>query len=164
MASTSSAYFPLATEQPYTGGQDPATGTANSGPGSGDGTIEGASGTSDGSVQISRGALVAIIIVVVIIAILGISTSVLFYVAKKREWTIKETLRRSARKVVTALTPRRSEFPKSVKESSGRSRGGRGMKLNDVPPTPRIKPEHLELDLEKGANTTRPKRGNFSRK
>lgn len=90
-----------------------------------------------------------------------VATSVLFYVAKKREWKIRETIRRSARKVVTALTPRRTEFPKPVKESSsgGPSRGGR-RKLNDVPPTPRLKPE----DLEKGIENADRKRSNFSRK
>lgn len=58
----------------------------------------------------------------------------LFFVAKKREWTIRETLRRSARKVVTALTPRsRSEFPRELKD--------------EVPPTPRIRKEDLEKGL-----------------
>lgn len=85
-----------------------------------------------------------------------VASSVLFFVAKKREWTVKETLRRSARKVVTALTPRRSEFPKSVKESGGRSR------RDDVPPTPRIRPEYL--DLEKGLDKSKKKRTNFGRK
>ncbi|KAL2264873.1 hypothetical protein VTJ83DRAFT_7383 [Remersonia thermophila] len=109
-----------------------------------DGTSAGASGTSTGGVTLSPGALIAIIVVVVVVALAGIATSVLFYVAKKREWTVKETLRRSAKKVVTALTPRRTEFPRSVKE-------GRSGKLDDVPPTPRIKPEHL--DLEKGQSS-----------
>jgi hypothetical protein len=54
------------------------------------------------------------------------------------------------------LTPRRSEFPKSVKESGGRSR------LDDVPPTPRIRPEYL--DLEKGLDKPKKKRANFGRK
>lgn len=124
-----------------------------------DGNIEGASGTSAGGVALSRGALIAIIVVVVLVALLGIATSTLFFVAKKREWTVKETLRRSARKVVTALTPRRSEFPKSVKESSGQ--GGRA-RFDDVPPTPRIKPEYL--DLEKGLEKPKKKRPNFGRK
>ncbi|KAK0671990.1 hypothetical protein QBC41DRAFT_314437 [Cercophora samala] len=110
-----------------------------------DGSLAGASGTSSGGITISRGALVAIIVVVVVVALAGIASSVLFYVAKKREWTVKETIRRSARKVVTALTPRRSEFPRSVKEG----RGGGRVKLDDVPPTPRLTPERLE-DLEKG--------------
>lgn len=111
--------------------------------------------------------MIAIIIVVSIVAFCGIGSSVLFYVAKKREWKIRETIRRSARKVVTALTPRRSEFPKHVKESRSRSDGR--VRLDDVPPTPRLRPE----DLEKGLGTTRTKRvdtspkskrSNFSRK
>ncbi|KAK3303521.1 uncharacterized protein B0T15DRAFT_496068 [Chaetomium strumarium] len=124
-----------------------------------DGSVAGASGTSTGGMVLSSGALAAIIVVVVLVALVGIASMVLFWVAKKREWTVKETLRRSARKVVTALTPRRSEFPKSVKESSGR--GGRS-RLDDVPPTPRIKPEYL--DLEKGLEKPKKKRANFSRK
>jgi len=83
---------------------------------------------------------------------------VLFYLAKKREWKVRETIRRSARKVVTALTPRRTEFPKSVKEGSGRSKGR--MRLDDVPPTPRL-PE----DLEKGlGGKSKRKLGAFGRK
>ncbi|KAK4134928.1 hypothetical protein BT67DRAFT_347338, partial [Trichocladium antarcticum] len=124
-----------------------------------DGSSAGAAGTSNSGLILSRGALIAIIVVVVGVALVGIATSVLFFVAKKREWTVKETLRRSARKVVTVLTPRRSEFPRSVKESTGR--GGR-TRLDDVPPTPRIKPEYL--DLEKGPDKPRKKRVNFSRK
>jgi hypothetical protein len=90
-----------------------------------------------------------------------VSTAVLFYIAKKREWKIRETIRRSARKVVNALTPRRSEFPKSVKEFGGDSRGR--TRIDDTPPTPRIKPG----DLEKGDSTVdKPgkKRSNSIRK
>ncbi|KAK4043137.1 hypothetical protein C8A01DRAFT_43918 [Parachaetomium inaequale] len=122
--------------------------------GSIDGSSAGAAGPSSGGVVLSHSALVAIIVVVVVVAVFGIASSALFFVAKKREWTVRETIRRSARKVVTVLTPRRSEFPKSVKE--GRSR------LDDVPPTPRIKPEYL--DLEKGLDKPKKKRANFSRK
>ncbi|KAK4201104.1 hypothetical protein QBC40DRAFT_278852 [Triangularia verruculosa] len=124
-----------------------------------DGSLAGASGTSSGGITISKGALVAIIVVVVVVALVGIASSVLFYVAKKREWTVKETIRRSARKVVTVLTPRRSEFPRSVKEG----KGGR-VRLDDVPPTPRLTPERLE-DLEKGLEAkNKKKKLNFSRK
>ncbi|EGS19912.1 uncharacterized protein CTHT_0044050 [Thermochaetoides thermophila DSM 1495] len=106
-----------------------------------DGSAAGASGSSSGGIHISRGALIAIIVIVIVVASFGIATSILFYIAKRREWTVKETLRRSAKKVVDALTPRRTEFPKSVKESMGRG---------DVPPTPRIKPEYFDEDVEKG--------------
>ncbi|KAK2003475.1 hypothetical protein LX36DRAFT_651069 [Colletotrichum falcatum] len=82
--------------------------------------------------------------------------AILFYVAKKREWKIRETMRKSARKVVTALTPRRAEFPRSVKESSSppRSYRGRAKLADDVPPTPRVRPE----DLEKGLAQAESKR------
>ncbi|KAK3941673.1 hypothetical protein QBC46DRAFT_98927 [Diplogelasinospora grovesii] len=163
MAATSTGYFPLATEDPYTG-PDSSTPT--------DGSAAGASGSSqNSSFQLSRGGLIAIIVVVVFVTVFGIGSAVLFFVAKKREWKVRETMRKSMRKVVTALTPRRSEFPKSVKESSGGGRGGGRSKLNDVPPTPRI-PKHL--DLEKGSSTgslddnkpaaKKSKFANFSRK
>jgi hypothetical protein len=79
-----------------------------------------------------------------------VSTAVLFYLAKKREWKVRESIRRSARKVVTALTPRRSEFPRSVKESSGRSSRGR-VRLDEVPPTPKLRPEDIEKGLAKSS-------------
>jgi len=152
MATTTSNYFPLATADPYSGGQDAAPGTVgSSGDSAAANNAAGASGTSNDGFQISRGAIIAIIVVVVVVAIFGIASTVLFYLAKKREWKVRETLRRSARKVVTALTPRRTEFPRSVKdESLARTRGGGRSKRDDVPPTPRLKPE----DLEKGMRTS----------
>lgn len=73
-------------------------------------------------------------------------------IAKRREWTIKETIRRSAKKVATALTPRRTEFPDWVKDSdsmasSKSSKRGRPQINNDVPPTPRLRPEDVEKGL-----------------
>ncbi|KAK1755705.1 hypothetical protein QBC47DRAFT_413443 [Echria macrotheca] len=160
MASATSSAFPLATEHPFTGG-DASAGSAGSS--DIDGSVAGASGASAGALELSRGGLIAIIVVVCVIGIIGIASTVLFFIAKKREWTMRETIRRSARKVVTALTPRRTEFPKSVKDSMGR--GGRMNKLDDVPPTPRFKPS----DLEKGIGNRSESRGsdkriNFSRK
>lgn len=49
--------------------------------------------------------------------------------------------------MVTALTPRRSEFPKSVKQQQAKSRGGRARFDDEIPPTPRLKPEDLEKGL-----------------
>jgi len=76
---------------------------------------------------------------------------------------MRETIRRSTRKVVNALTPRRTEFPKSVKESMGR--GGKMNKLDDIPPTPRFKPNDLEKGLESRSDSRgSERRTNFSRK
>lgn len=69
MATTTTSAFPLATEDPYTGGQDASAGSANSG-----GAVDdaaGASGGTSGAVELSHGALVAIIVVVVVVAIGG---------------------------------------------------------------------------------------------
>ncbi|KAI0601147.1 hypothetical protein F4775DRAFT_480963 [Biscogniauxia sp. FL1348] len=142
---TSTGSFPLSTEVPY-GTGDSGPGSANSG-----GAVDdaaGASGSSPGAVQISHNAIIAIIIVVAVVSVLGISMAVLFYLAKKREWKVRENIRRSARKVVTALTPRRSEFPRSAKESSSRTSRGR-VRLDDIPPTPRLRPEDIEKGLAK---------------
>lgn len=134
------------------------------------GTDAGASGSSSGPI-LSEGGMIAIIVVVVVVAILGgkfqplyldavegpliqfaymdIGTmAALFFIAKRREWTMKETLRRSARKVKTALTPRRTEFPDYVKDGPSSSRRAR-VRLGDVPPTPKLTPEDIEKGLAK---------------
>ncbi|KAK0382751.1 hypothetical protein NLU13_9847 [Sarocladium strictum] len=122
-------------------------------PGVGTGTDAGASGDSSAnSVDLSTGGLVAIIVVVVAVVILGVTTAALFWIAKQREWTIKETIRRSAKKVATALTPRRSEFPAHLKDTDSTaslkvSKKSRGRQGNDVPPTPRLRPEDVEKGL-----------------
>ncbi|KAI1498804.1 hypothetical protein F5X99DRAFT_311495 [Biscogniauxia marginata] len=147
---TSTGDFPLSTAVPYGAEDDGGPGSANSG-----GAVDdaaGASGSSPGAVQISHSAIIAIIIVVAVVSVLGISMAVLFYLAKKREWKVRESIRRSARKVVTALTPRRSEFPRSAKEPSGRGR----VRLDDVPPTPRLRPEDIEKGLAKSETRQSP--------
>jgi hypothetical protein len=72
---TTSTAFPLATEDPYTGGQDPSAGSANSGSSIDD--AAGASGSTTGAVELSHGALVAIIIVVVVVALGGSKTNLI---------------------------------------------------------------------------------------
>ncbi|TQV97681.1 hypothetical protein IF1G_03424 [Cordyceps javanica] len=109
--STTSASFPTPTNS-YT--------DAGDGLGSGveSGTEAGAAGdSSKNSISLSTGGMIAIIVVVAVVVLIGVSTATLFFIAKKREWKVRETLRRSARKVATALTPRRSQFPDSVKRS-----------------------------------------------
>lgn len=119
----------------------------------------GAAGEDTGGMYLPQGALIAIIVVAAVFVIIGVSTAVLFYVAKKREWKMREKFRQSARKVVNALTPRRSEFPKEVKE--GPIRGGkRGIRLDDVPPTPRLRPE----DVEKGLAVNISSKGGHKKK
>jgi hypothetical protein len=98
----------------------------------------GAAGQNTGSVNLSKGATIAISVVVSVVVLLGgefsdsrpcpspavanfaystVTMAVLFFTAKKRQWTMKETLRRSAKKVGTAvkavttpLTPKKMTF------------------------------------------------------
>ncbi|KAH0829457.1 hypothetical protein FOPE_10686 [Fonsecaea pedrosoi] len=88
--------------------------------GSGPGTSTedaGAAGPDTGSVNLSRGATIAIAVVVSIVVVLGVTMTVLFFLAKKRQWKIKESIRRSARKVTSAvkavatpITPKKMTF------------------------------------------------------
>ncbi|KAK3955184.1 hypothetical protein QBC32DRAFT_334067 [Pseudoneurospora amorphoporcata] len=147
---------------------DANPGSVSASPNMGDaGSIAGAAGTSTNNVGLSQGGLIAIIVVVCVVTIFGVGSAVLFFMAKKHEWKVRETIRRSAKRVVTALTPRRSEFPRSVKGSfrSTRSQNKGRVRIDDVPPTPRIKPEHLDLEkgLEKPEKSGKT-RINFSRK
>jgi hypothetical protein len=64
--------------------------------------------------------------------------------AKKRSWEVRATIRRSAKRVATALTPRRSEFPSSVKDGKRNSKNM--SRIDSVPPTPKVRGS----DLEKG--------------
>lgn len=73
-----------------------------------------------------------------------VASSVLWYLAKKRSWEVRKTIRRSARKVATALTPRRSTFPKDIQQQRRSTRGA--SKIDEVPPTPKVRVS----DVEKG--------------
>lgn len=66
MAATTSTAFPLATQEPYTG-PDSASGD----PSAADNNAAGASGSTPGALEISRGAMIAIIVVVVVVGIMG---------------------------------------------------------------------------------------------
>ncbi|KAI1826751.1 hypothetical protein F4861DRAFT_44223 [Xylaria intraflava] len=145
---TNTADFPLPTADQYSGTNSPAD------------TVDGAAGAagpSPGAIQLAHGALIAIIVVVAVVAVVGIASAVLFFLAKQREWKVRENIRRSARKVVAALTPRRAEFPRSVKQSSGRLSRGH-VRIDDVPPTPRLRPEDVEKGLAKSSFRQSPER------
>lgn len=142
-ASSVSSYFAaLATSAPQQPGDDPSAGDASSTSSAGD-SDAGAAGSDSGSITISKGGIIAIIVCVSFVVLFGIASSVLWYLAKKRSWEVRKTIRRSARRVATALTPRRSTFPKDVQQR----RSTRGAtKIDDIPPTPRIR----GFDVEKG--------------
>nr|POE75543.1 hypothetical protein CFP56_53655 [Quercus suber] len=63
-------------------------------------TNAGASGSSAGnSFNLSKGGLIAIIIVVVVVVIFGIASTVLFVLAKRRQWNIRASVARASRRL-----------------------------------------------------------------
>ncbi|KAM3458033.1 hypothetical protein MY3296_000683 [Beauveria thailandica] len=150
--SKTAASFPLPTNS-YT---DAGEGVA---PGVDSGTEAGAAGdSSKNSITLSTGGMIAIIIVVVVVVIIGVSTASLFFIAKKREWKVRERLRRSARKVATVLTPRRSQFPDSVKRSVTAPRSSRLQTAESRDGIVKISTEDLEKGIprkEKGKKSGR---------
>ncbi|KAF1733070.1 hypothetical protein CRV24_006967 [Beauveria bassiana] len=128
-------------------------------PGVDSGTEAGAAGdSSKNSITLSTGGMIAIIIVVVVVVIIGVSTASLFFIAKKREWKVRETLRRSARRVATALTPRRSQFPESVKRSVAAPKSSRRQTADSRDGIVKISTEDLEKGIaqkEKGKKSRR---------
>ncbi|OAX80786.1 hypothetical protein ACJ72_04872 [Emergomyces africanus] len=60
-----------------------------------------------GSFNISQGGIIAIAVIVGIVVILGTTSAILFFIAKKRSWEIRESIRRSAKRLTAPMTPRR---------------------------------------------------------
>lgn len=76
----------------------------------------GASGDSDTAITLTTRDQIAIAVVVGLVAIFGITSAILFYLAKKRQWEVRASIRKSARRVTTAIkakTPVRANFSKS---------------------------------------------------
>ncbi|KAL4786291.1 hypothetical protein BJX76DRAFT_355361 [Aspergillus varians] len=109
----------------------------------------GASGNSAGG-GMSNGGMIALCVIVGVVVIIGFSSAALFYVAKKRQWAMREALRRSvkqvARAVKTPLTPR---FPKSQRPHA--AAGDRDRIKRDAQ---RMKPIRKATDVEKDAVVT----------
>jgi len=142
-SSVASYFSSLATSEPVAP-NGPNAGDAGSSAGSATGDSDaGASGDSHGGVTLSNGAMAAIIVVVVVVCVFGIVSSVLFYLAKKRSWEVRKTIRKSARRVATALTPRRTTFPKDIQKRPS----GRGLtRIDEVPTTPKRRGTDVEKD------------------
>ncbi|PLB55300.1 hypothetical protein P170DRAFT_37576 [Aspergillus steynii IBT 23096] len=74
----------------------------------------GAEGPSDDGVGVSSTGMIILCTIVGVVAVIGISSAALFFVAKRRQWAMRETLRRSARHVVDAVkTPLTPKFSRS---------------------------------------------------
>ncbi|EXJ93008.1 hypothetical protein A1O3_01564 [Capronia epimyces CBS 606.96] len=117
------------------GGVEP--GDIGSGSDPQDSADAGAAGPDTGSVNLSRGATVAIAVVVSIVVVLGITLAVLYFLAKKKQWKIKEGLRRSVRRVGSAvkavtspMTPKMMSFPRATKNRYPDNSGDRSQKTD----------------------------------
>ncbi|SMR51174.1 unnamed protein product [Zymoseptoria tritici ST99CH_1E4] len=104
--------------------QESSDGTYESNGGAVD-TEGGASGGSSGSFNLSKGGLIAIIVVVVIVVILGAVMTVLFVVAKRRQWNIRQSIQRASRR----LTGRGNPKPSAMDRQSKRG----GMQMKGIP-------------------------------
>ncbi|KAL2846790.1 hypothetical protein BJX68DRAFT_268505 [Aspergillus pseudodeflectus] len=104
----------------------------------------GAAGPSSGG-GMSTGGMIALCVIVGVVVIIGFSSAALFYLAKKRQWKMREKIRRSARHVVQAVkTPLTPRFPRSQRpHPRDRERIPRE--------AARAKPQRLPTDVEKDA-------------
>ncbi|KAL5118610.1 hypothetical protein ACEQ8H_003461 [Pleosporales sp. CAS-2024a] len=98
----------------------------------------GAAGSSKGAFTLSSGALAAIIVVAVLVALGGIGSATLWWLAKKRQWDVRSSIRRASRRFTG-----RGNTDKTQKRQNRRT----SIRL-DAPPTTKNK-ERQELDLEK---------------
>ncbi|KAF2713753.1 hypothetical protein K504DRAFT_369120 [Pleomassaria siparia CBS 279.74] len=98
----------------------------------------GAAGASQDAFSLSKGGMAAIIIVVVIVAVGGAASAVLFWLAKKRQWNVRQSIRRASRRLTG-----RSEVPN--KRQNRRT----GVRLNSPPP-PKNAKARQDKDVEKG--------------
>ncbi|KAL9113869.1 MAG: hypothetical protein Q9227_002003 [Pyrenula ochraceoflavens] len=135
---TSSNSFPLAT------GNNPSLNPAGSpgAPSDPDSASSvnaaGASGGGDGGVDLSNGAIIAICVVVAVVVIIAVASAILFYLAKKRQWAVRASLRRSVRRL-NPLTPRtktRFDAHERLGSSHGRSDNPRSTPNRKKQPSP----------------------------
>jgi hypothetical protein len=150
------------------GGSDPGGSPEPSGYANPD--AAGASGSSQSAITLNTGDQIAIGVVVGLVVIIGLTSAVLFYLAKKRQWEVRASLRRSARRVTTAFkakTPIKSNFsrkdrgviridpPSSSAQGKITDRSKRsGGILKEAKPRPEVsKTARVDRDVEKGFGT-----------
>ncbi|KAF2745364.1 hypothetical protein M011DRAFT_372019, partial [Sporormia fimetaria CBS 119925] len=95
----------------------------------------GAEGATKGAFSISKGGLAAIIAVAVVVAVAGIVSAVLFWLAKKRQWDVRQSIRRASRRITGRAV-----------EPSKRQNRRTGVRLDSPPPRKNLRPER---DVEK---------------
>ena len=144
----------------------------------------GASGSGNSFVNISTADQIAIIVVAVVVGVFGskfssqqpykrtslipatVGSAILYYFAKKREWKLRERLRRSARSIKTALTPRATQTTFNRKDR-GVSRVADDSPSTSPPPRsamkkPTVRTNMREMQLA-NANADQERRGREGR-
>ncbi|KAF1359244.1 hypothetical protein EJ07DRAFT_156154 [Lizonia empirigonia] len=101
----------------------------------------GAAGSSKGAFELSSGGLVAIIVVAVIVVIGGIGSATLWWLAKKRQWDVRQSIRRASRRITGRSTVDVSKQNRQNRRTS--------IRLASPPPGRNARAKQ-ERDLEKG--------------
>ncbi|KAF7595082.1 hypothetical protein BBP40_007285 [Aspergillus hancockii] len=82
----------------------------------------GGSGPSSGSAGVSSAGMIALCTVAGVVVFIGISSTALFIIAKRRQWAMREAISRSARRATQAIkTPLSTRFPRSQVQRGGMS-------------------------------------------
>ncbi|KAF1938943.1 hypothetical protein EJ02DRAFT_409526 [Clathrospora elynae] len=102
----------------------------------------GAEGSQKGTFSLSGGAIAAIIVVAVIVVIGGIGSATLWWLAKKRQWDVRASIRRASRRFTG----------RSTADTSKQNRQNRktGIRLNSPPPGRNANKSGQNRDMEKG--------------
>ncbi|KAL1622024.1 hypothetical protein SLS56_008908 [Neofusicoccum ribis] len=105
-AATTSVSSIIDPETQYTGSPSSSSSDGDSSSSSSDQTPSqaGADGPDAGSFKLSKGGMVAIIVVVVVVAVGGITLTSLFFIAKKRQWEVRKSLKRVSRRLTGRST------------------------------------------------------------
>jgi type II secretory pathway pseudopilin PulG len=112
-------------------------------------TEAGASGNDTGAFTLSKGALIAIIIVVAVVVVLGAASLTLWYIAKKRQWEVRASIRRASRR----LTGRAVGGPNNrASRANNRQNRRTGIRMESSPLRNTISANKIR-DVEKGFAT-----------
>ncbi|KAL2366621.1 hypothetical protein RJZ56_000454 [Blastomyces dermatitidis] len=113
--------------------------------------------SSGGSFNISQGGIIAIVVIVGIVVILGLTSAILFYIAKKRSWEVRASIRRSAKRLAAPMTPRRFSTAPSSSKPRNRDVSMR-IPAQDTDPNQK-KPKEASQQIKSDGSTDRRGRG-----
>ncbi|KAF2398913.1 hypothetical protein EJ06DRAFT_531976 [Trichodelitschia bisporula] len=130
--SSSASAFPTMSAQDGSGVQDGGAGSVLTG------TTPGADGSDKGAFSLSRGAIVGMCVAIGLVVLIIGGLWWLWYMAKKKQWDIRGSLRRASRR----LTGRRDTT------QSARSTNRRGTVFVQQPPASKKRTTGREPDLE----------------